>query len=214
MRPPQPKYCTTWSVRTALDFVESLEPVEDLTLKQLSYKSVLLLALTSAARAHELAALDLTHTLQKANSWEFTLDTHVKTSRPGHKNIRICLQAFPENPKICVVCMMKVYVQRTKDIRTSERLLISHVSPHGAISSQSVSRWITQALHMAEVPPSLHWSLYQGCLYFSSSQCRTVSNRDYGSRRLGFIPNIEQFSHRDTSPDSFSRVVLNSNLLY
>jgi hypothetical protein len=33
--------------------------LEALTLKELSYKVLLLLALTSASRAHELAALDL-----------------------------------------------------------------------------------------------------------------------------------------------------------
>lgn len=58
-KPPKPKYCSTWSVHTALSYLESLEPLEDLTLKQLSYKTALLLALTSAARAHELSPFGL-----------------------------------------------------------------------------------------------------------------------------------------------------------
>ena len=49
MKPPKPRYCSTWNVRTALSFLESLELLEELTLKQLCYKTVLLLALTSAA---------------------------------------------------------------------------------------------------------------------------------------------------------------------
>ena len=53
MKPPKPRYCSTWNVRTALSFLESLELLEELTLKQLCYKTVLLLALTSAARAHK-----------------------------------------------------------------------------------------------------------------------------------------------------------------
>ena len=65
IKPPKPRYCSTWSVKTALSFLESLEPLEELTLKQLCYKTVLLLALTSAARAHELSALDLTYCLRK-----------------------------------------------------------------------------------------------------------------------------------------------------
>jgi len=102
-KPPKPKYCCTWNVQTALSYLESLEPLEDLTLKQLSYKTVLLLALTSAARAHELSSLDLTFSLRKEGSWEFTLPTHIKTSRPGYPARKIFLPSFPENLKICVV---------------------------------------------------------------------------------------------------------------
>ena len=75
-KPTKRKYACTWNVQTALSFLEFLERLEDLTLKQLSYKTVLLLALTSAARAHELFSLDLTYSLKKAGSWEFTLPTH------------------------------------------------------------------------------------------------------------------------------------------
>ena len=84
IKPPKNRYCSTCNVKTALSFLESLEPLEELTLKQLCYKTVLLLALTSAARAHELSALDLTYSLRKEGSWEFSLPTHMKNSRPGH----------------------------------------------------------------------------------------------------------------------------------
>ena len=60
-------------------YLESLEPLEDLTLKQLSYKTVLLLALTSAARAHGLSSLDLTSSLRKEGSWNLLSP---QTSRP------------------------------------------------------------------------------------------------------------------------------------
>ena len=52
MKPLKPRYCSTWNVKTALSFLESLKPLEELTLQQLCYKTVLLLALNSAARAH------------------------------------------------------------------------------------------------------------------------------------------------------------------
>ena len=73
IKPPKPRYRSTWNVKTALSFLDSLEPLEELTLKQLCYKTVLLLALTSAARAHDLPALDLTYFLRKEGSWEFSL---------------------------------------------------------------------------------------------------------------------------------------------
>ena len=100
-KPPKPKYACTWNVQSALSFLESLEPLEDLTLKQLSYKTVLLLALTSAARAREISSLDLTYSLKKEGSWKFTLPTQTKTSRLGHPVRKIFLPSFPGNLKKC-----------------------------------------------------------------------------------------------------------------
>ena len=103
IKPLKPRYCCTWNVKTALSFLESLEPLEELTLKQLCYNTVLLLALTSAARARELSALDLTYSLRKEGSWESSLPNHVKNSRPGHPARKFLFLAFPENPNICVI---------------------------------------------------------------------------------------------------------------
>ena len=50
LRPPQPRLFTTWSVMTVLKYLKSLSPPEDLNLKQLTLKVVMLSALVSAAR--------------------------------------------------------------------------------------------------------------------------------------------------------------------
>jgi len=151
IKPPKPRYCSTWNVKTALSFLESLEPLEELTPQQLCYKTVLLLALISAARAHELSVLDLTYSLKKEGSWEFSLPTHVKNSRPGHPAQKFLFLAFPENPKICVIRSLSAYVERTKGLRKSTQLLVSFISPHKAISSQSVSRWLSRPLRLAGI---------------------------------------------------------------
>ena len=59
LRIPEPKSCSTWSVEKVLRHFNSLEPLASLSLKDLGLKLTILLALTSAARAHELAALGL-----------------------------------------------------------------------------------------------------------------------------------------------------------
>jgi len=66
--PPKPKLCTTWKVQDVLSYLREQKSVEELSLKELSHKLILLLALTSAARAHELAALDLTYMVEKEDS--------------------------------------------------------------------------------------------------------------------------------------------------
>ena len=59
LRPPTPKVCSTWSVKTLLQYLNSLESNAKLSLKDLTLKTTILLALTSSARAHKLAALHL-----------------------------------------------------------------------------------------------------------------------------------------------------------
>ena len=58
LRPPQPRLFTTWSVMTVLKYLKSLSRPEDLNLKQLTLKVVMLSALVSAARCSFLHQMD------------------------------------------------------------------------------------------------------------------------------------------------------------
>ena len=64
-RPPQPRYTTTWDVGQVLHHISSLERNRDLSLKQLSHKLVVLLALANASRASEIYALDIRYTVHE-----------------------------------------------------------------------------------------------------------------------------------------------------
>ena len=55
-----------------------------------------MLALTSGAQPHELLLVDLSCSLKREGSWEFTLPTDIKTSRPGHLAHKFCfIPSFP-----------------------------------------------------------------------------------------------------------------------
>ena len=54
-----PKHQGIWDVRTILDFLQTLAPVEGLTLKNLTMKLTMLLALASAQRCQTLKALSI-----------------------------------------------------------------------------------------------------------------------------------------------------------
>ena len=149
--PPEPKICHTWQVQTVLDYMSSMGPVEGLTLKLLSLKLALLLALTSAARAHELKALNLDFVTRKEESWKFQLASHVKTSRPGHKSRCFLFKAFPGDPQLCIIKTLTEYTKRTASLRKSSQLLVSFIAPFDAISTDSVSRWIRQMLSLAGI---------------------------------------------------------------
>ena len=109
LRPPQPKLCSIWPVSKVLLHFAGREPLEGLSLKDLTLKLTILLALTSAARAHELAALNLTSALIKQDVCEFTIPIHVKNARPYHPPRKIVLTRYNKNSAICVVRCLNQY---------------------------------------------------------------------------------------------------------
>ena len=139
LRTPEPRLCS------------SLELLASLSLKDLCLKLTILLALTSAAPAHELAALDLTCIVRNDDSWEFTIPIHVKNSRPYHPSRKIFLARYQANPAICVARCLNRYLQCTEQIREGKNLLISYVRPHNAVGSQTNSRWLCAAIQKAGV---------------------------------------------------------------
>ena len=60
-RKPTPKYSETWNVNLVLDRLKALHPLADLSLKALSHKLVMLLALTSGQPCQTLAALNISN---------------------------------------------------------------------------------------------------------------------------------------------------------
>ena len=58
-KPPLPRNIFTWDVTTVLKYLSELFPLQDLSLKLLTFKLVALLALASAPRAQTLANLHL-----------------------------------------------------------------------------------------------------------------------------------------------------------
>lgn len=57
-RTPTPKYSDTWDVNIVLDFIKKWHLLPTLPLKYVTYKLVILLALTTGQRCQTLASLD------------------------------------------------------------------------------------------------------------------------------------------------------------
>ena len=71
LQPSKPKVSTTCSVGKVVDFLQEIGPIEGLSLQDLSLKLAMLLALSSAARVHELIALAKVNVTVKKESVRF-----------------------------------------------------------------------------------------------------------------------------------------------
>ena len=58
--PPLPRYTSTWKVEQVLTYIKAMGSNQDLSLKQLTWKVTMLLALTRPSRSTDLSNLDLT----------------------------------------------------------------------------------------------------------------------------------------------------------
>jgi hypothetical protein len=146
VRPPRAKYSATWDVNFVLMYLRRLSPVAELSLKDLTIKLTMLLALTTGQRGQTLHLLDLKN-LAKGKEYKFGFSVPLKHSRVGASPPVVCVSPYPPDRRLCVLTVLKEYIRRTSLLRGSETyLLISYIRPHRRVSRDTVGRWIKVCL--------------------------------------------------------------------
>lgn len=152
IRPTKPRYEYIWDVADVLKYLKLLSPVRKLSLKDLSLKLIMLLALLTAGRCQSLVKLNLIHMKEGKSSVTFTILDVIKQSRPGFSNPLIRLEAFASDRRLCVITVLREYISRTSQLRGSEtQLFVSYNRPHKAISENTISRWLRTVLCRAGI---------------------------------------------------------------
>ena len=150
-RPALPRYSTTWSVDQVLEYFKSLEK---LTLLQLSGKLSMLFLLVSAQRCQTLHLIELAD-IKIENDTVFIAPNHLlKQSRPNKHLEIMVFKAYTKDDRVCIVKTLNEYIERTRGLRNSKKLLISTMKPHKAASKSTVSRWVKMVLLKAGIDPS------------------------------------------------------------
>ncbi|KAK3108808.1 hypothetical protein FSP39_016198 [Pinctada imbricata] len=151
-RPTKPRYTCTWDVDTVLRFLNSNEDNEKLSLKDLTLKVTMLIALSTACRSSEVSRLDMNYMVIDDDSIMFSVPTLTKGRRCGEPPIEIKIGKFRAEPKLDVVTCILEYINRTQDIRGNETvLLISHIKPHKQVRPCTVAKWLQQIMQMAGI---------------------------------------------------------------
>ncbi|XP_060545540.1 uncharacterized protein LOC132711180, partial [Pantherophis guttatus] len=166
IRPTMIHRYPTWDLTLVLQALTSppFEPLGSASLKLLSFKVTFLLAITSARRVSELAALSIRQDLCifKPNTVVLRLDPAFlpKINSSFHRSQEIILPDFCPSPRhrledqwhtLDVRRALRRYIARTSLFRKSEALLVSfHPSSLGQkISSRTVACWIKACIALA-----------------------------------------------------------------
>ena len=151
-RPSLPRYSETWDVNVVLKYLSNLGQPEEQTLKMLTYKTAMLLALLTGQRRQTLHAFDVTAMQLNPEKCVFVIKTLLKTSRPGKHLSSVEFQSYKEDRTLCPVSHIAEYVKRTASLRgTQHGFFISYRKPHKEVSVDTMSRWLKTTLQLAGI---------------------------------------------------------------
>jgi len=157
-RPPAPRYSTTWDVNVILSHITTLPDNTDLDLKLLSYKLVMLLALTNADRCSDLAALDLNFRTYQTNGVKFVIPGLTKSRRKGPP-IEAFYPKFTDDSKLCPLLALQAYEERTKGHRKSlhsrNPVFISIKKPFKPVKPATIGHWLKNLMKEAGIDTSV-----------------------------------------------------------
>ena len=143
LRPTLARYTHILDVSKVLSYLRKLSPVKYFTLKDLTLKLCMLVALTCATRTQVMHLLSVNNVHKLSSEFLIKIEGLLKQSRPGYRNPQIHLNAYSPDRRLCVFTVLKEYLYRTKHLRKdSSKLLISYVKPHKDVSRDTVARWI------------------------------------------------------------------------
>ena len=101
--------------------LRGMGPNPELSLKQLTLKLVILMALVEASRSSELAALDLRFRVYSPEGVSFTLPTLTKKRKAGAPPRKLFFGDFPPDSKLCVIHCLREYEARSAQFRENDQ---------------------------------------------------------------------------------------------
>lgn len=153
-RPSKPRHTYIWDVDKVLLYLKKLSPVKYLSLKDLTLKLVMLMALTQAARVQTLHLLNFKYYKKLKFEFVLQLSGQLKQSRPGHNVYCVSFRAYPPDRRLCIYTVLKEYLSRTSMLRhdgNSGQFFISYVKPHATVTRDTISRWIKTVMCRAGI---------------------------------------------------------------
>ncbi len=165
MNPSRPPLVPSWDLSIVLAGLQRgpFEPLDSVELKFLSLKTALLTALTSIKRVGDLQAFSVS---EECLVFGPVYSHVVLRPRPGYvpkvpttpfRDQVVNLQALPSeeaDPALALLCpvrALRIYVTRTRSVRSSEQLFVCHGGQQKgkAVSKQRLAHWTVEAVALA-----------------------------------------------------------------
>ena len=195
-----------------LAHVSSWGANESLSLKKLSLKTVMLLALTHPSRSADLSQLNLQGKVYKPDGVVFIPGALAKQCRQGKPVNEFFFPSFPHDSTLCPVTTLRTYENHTASHRGMEsRLFLSFIRPFQAITSSTIARWLKSLLESAGIDTSVfNAHSVRGASSTAAANLGITTNdilkaADWSSESI-----FQRFYYKPTENPSYGRAVLSS----
>jgi hypothetical protein len=117
-KPPANKHYAIWDVQTVLAYLKTFTPNSGLSLKKLSHKLTMLLALVTIQRKQTLIHLNINNgcMIQSDVQFVFVLDKHIKQSIPNYSVPPVTVPRYTLDPDVCPYLCLEEYLEKTKHL--------------------------------------------------------------------------------------------------
>ena len=115
-RPLVPRYVISWPVEKVLRYPKIMPGYDQISLKLLTWKTAILIALVSAdtlCRGDAIAALSTEYMIKDSEGHHFLVSKPTKCTRPGRGIKQIDLPKFTKDRRVCVVYCLDKYLRAT-----------------------------------------------------------------------------------------------------
>ena len=152
-RPPSPSLVPSWDLDKVLGALRRhpFEPLRTVPVKFLTWKTVFLLAIVTAARSSDLSRLGCKEPYLRKQNSGFRLIPRLlkKQCRIGHCFKEMFVPKF-EDRKLDPVRALNIYLDRVKDFRDLNSLFVTYgAGQKKSPRSQTIARWLVSAIKSA-----------------------------------------------------------------
>ena len=219
-RPNQPRYRVTWDVGVVLRFLAQWHPMEALSLKQLTLKTVMLVALTSSDRAQTLHALRTDQVELTDDGLVFVVFTRLKHTKPGSPASTVTCVEW-DAPELNVAEYVLYYMRRTLKFRRKawkyerkdvKQLFLSHRTGKPVLRA-SISRWIREVMDMAGIDiASFAPHSARGASISEATRRGATASQILAQGNWKNLGTYQRYYNREVSDTPIGRMILQASL--
>ena len=122
-------------------------------------KVAILIVLTTGQRCQTLVAMNLRNMdVNRGNHVEIRIGELLKQSKPQHHLEELYIEAFKNNPSICVVNALNAlncYNKKTSRLRKDSNLFIITQKPYSPASKRTITAWMKLGLKLKGIDMTL-----------------------------------------------------------
>ena len=186
LKPSLSKYTGIYDADLVIRYLMTINN-DTAKLKEFSQKLLMLLLLITSQRSQSMASIDIRtiHECETLGVIDIFIPDVLKTTKPGRHLLPMRLQIYTPDPNICPVATLKLYLAKTKSIRTDNQLFVSYIQPHRGVKSTTLSRWAKETLKAAGVDITTFSAHSTRAASTSKMMAMNISTEDI--RKVGIV---------------------------